>query len=213
MSKPKYPDKPLSKFKELGITGNIRAKVISMTERFRKNDTAKGKAGSFYKTDIILQDDSGTIQFDRWMTIAELPFKLHDTISVTEVHSVENTWNGITSYELKACSKSEVEVIDKIIDEAIQKANTVSNTTAVTPESKIQIINMPHNPDKIESEFIFYPEFDHPLLRKMHAKEPQGSIRGHIENVILRMQIRDATIENTKATNRVGDLLEAMMKK
>ncbi len=136
MSKAKYPDKSLSKFKELGITGNIRAKVISMTERFRKNDTLKGKSGSFYKTDITLQDESGTIGFDRWMTIAELPFKINDTITITEVHSAENTWDGVTTFYLKACSRSEVEIIDKIgeaIDEALEEANSVAPTRAPFP--------------------------------------------------------------------------------
>ena len=196
MSKPLiYPDKPLSAFMELGITGNIKAKVIFMEEKFRPRDTDKGKAGTFYKTAVTLKDASGTIAFDRWAPAADLPFKLHDTIYINEVHSVEDTYNQ--TWQIKTCSKS----VATIVTEEVKKPISQD----YNPKTH-QKVNMPFNSEAIESAFTFYPELDQAKLRNMHTEEPQGVIRGHIENTVLMKRLITATL-------RVGDLLERMMKK
>ena len=232
MSKPiTYPDKSLSRFKELGVTGNIKAKVISMDEKFRTNDTAKGKAGSFYKTAIILKDNTGTIGFDRWIPISELPFKLNDLISINEVHSVHDDYND--TWQIKSCSKSEVTIhtdesefiaeAEKIADEHVVVAigspltsksiGTVELGTYSKEKGAGTItVDMPFNPKAIESEFEYYPEWDIPTLRKKHAKEPQGIIRGHIENLIEGKKLQDMVSELIRVFHLLLKLLEGMKK-
>ena len=213
MSKPMtYPDKPLAKFRELGVTGNIKAKVISMSERFRTQDTAKGKEGTFYKTAIILKDSSGTISFDRWMHASDLPFKVNDIISITEVHSVEDTFNG--TWQIKACSKSVCTVHTdeaEFITEAEKIADTV-NLPVKAVKSDTITVDMPFNPKAIESEFEYYPEWDIPTLRKKHTKEPQGVIRGHIENLIEGKKLQDMLSELIRVAHLQLKLLEGMKK-
>ncbi len=65
------------------------------------------------------------------------------------------------------------------------------NTSQHKPAPKITTVNMPYNPNVIESEFVFYPAFDYPKLRIMHTKEPNIAIRAHIELVMQNKQIID----------------------
>jgi len=209
MSKPiTYPDKSLSRFKELGVTGNIKAKVISMDEKFRTNDTAKGKAGSFYKTAIILKDNTGTIGFDRWIPISELPFKLNDLISINEVHSVHDDYND--TWQIKSCSKSEVTIhtdesefiaeAEKIADEHV----AVAIASPLTSKS-IGTVEVVMPPPVKNPEWPFFPGMTIFELRAIHIKEPVGAIRGHIENIIMWREDKDQR-------NQIIKLLEGMKK-
>ena len=92
---------------------------------------------------------------------------------------------------------------EKTETESINEADGYETRTL---SKDTETVMMPHNPDKIESEFIFYPEFDQPKLRQMHTIETDKATINHIEMVIMLKRLINVTV-------RVGDLLEAMMEK
>ena len=195
-SKPSFPDKPLSRFDDGGVTGNITATVIQIKELTRKKDTPKGKAGEPFRCNVQLQDNTAEIWMEVWKPEAELPFKLGDTIYINEVHSEYNEF--FKSYQIKSCSRSEVKIIDPSAQrkaattEFLGKMDEISTKTVpltadyLNPKGELKkyegtiTVDIPAQPEHRP----YFPAMTIFELRDYHANEKRGEIRGHIENII-----------------------------
>lgn len=194
-----YPDYTLDKFSVLGITGNIKGVTVEAIKEF---NYSKGQACK-----VLLKDKTGEKWLSIWKSEENLSFKKGDIISISQVES--NLNERFNNIDLKLSNASEIfnsGTWSKSIDYKPGDPAPSKHLTVVTPGPKTQTVNMPHNPNTIESEFIFYPAFDYPRLRQMHAKEPEFAVRAQIELVMQNKQILDAII-------RVGDILKEMMNK
>jgi len=195
------PIKPLAMFKQDGITGDVQAFVAEIKELIRKKDTPQGKAGTPFRCNVKLSDNSAELYMEIWKPEADLPFKLNDTIFINDVHSEYNDY--FKSWQIKTCSKSKAQVIDKSAQrkvtetEFLAKMDEVS-TDPIKPKSfeevKTQTVMMPTTPEHRP----YFPAMTIFELRDYHLNEKRGDIRGHIENIIMTKTLIDTLKEFIK---------------
>ena len=186
MSDIDYPTYTLDKFNVKGIKGNIKGVKVDIIREIRYKQGPK--EGEAFKCTVALSDKTKQVWFNIWKIEADLPFIVGDFISISEVEADYNSY--FEKFELKKCKASIIIVHDK---KTVNTGETVkiSKTKSTEPMIKTETVYMPHNPNTIESKYLFYPAFDYPQLRTLHANEHEDAVRAHIELVMQNKQIID----------------------
>ena len=197
MSDIDYPTYTLDKFNVLGIKGNIKGVKVDVIREivYKTGD----RAGTPFKCSIGLSDKTGTKWIGIWMTESELPFVVGDTISISQVESDYN--KHFEKWQIKKCKASIIKN-HRYAPETRERDNII---IAGTPAVSKAVDDAMTEAKKIESDAPPYPFQEEKTVDMPFNPKAVTRSQGEYKTMLLE-QILTATV-------RVGDLLEAMMKK